>query len=185
MALASCMVTGLFAEIGPDSDDPDTVPDRVPLVGLKITIRPNLAENFFTDGEAALLPKIFEGTTDDQGRVCPLGAPRGVVGLPIIASDAVGQVPQSFTHEVEIRTRQGKILSRFHIPAPAGGTVDLVDHVPVAPSPGTGIDDLDEIEARVIVLASRAEEAVLRVESAVANLDDLPSLTLLYENGLV
>jgi hypothetical protein len=202
--LSYTKLTGRFIKAVLDGSDADAVPDSVPFTGLTIVIAADL--NPRRARVAGSTPPVtvdltpFTVTTDADGDVA---MPDGTKGVYIVSSNDPDLSPSGWTYSATI-TGTGYSPDKVTFIAPSGGTIDLASLTRVPANPGAELTAWNAAVTRAEAAAARAEAAagagggsvtLETLNQAIAThrasasphpaYDNIPSLTLLFENGLI
>jgi hypothetical protein len=201
-------VTGRFLLAYADGVDSDLNPDGVAAKGTVLfTPSPAYVKNLTaTPAPVTILPATIECQLDTDGYL--LGSD-GTRGVRLVATDDPDNNPLEWTWRVDFRlTDQDDVptrgISRFSFQLPSNTTVDLAALAPVPSADGTfylvgprgksayevaldnGFVGTEEEWLAFLEADSAAElSAHINNETPHPAYDDMNSLTLLFENGLV
>lgn len=204
-------VTGRFLLAYADGVDANLNPDGAAAKGsIFFTPSPSSLRNLEAEpAPVTILPSIVECVLDADGYL--LGSD-GTPGVRLIATDDPSNNPVQWTWRVDFKlTDQNDVpirgIKRFSFELPSDTTVDLAALTPVIDSKGTGyivgpqgVAGLSAYEIAVNNgfvgteeewVASLEADATAEINEHINNptphpaYDDIMSLTLLFENGLV
>lgn len=167
------LIVGAFESWVLDGSDPDALPDRKPMVGLKITITPSGTGGLIrneTDGTLVTIDPLsvttnadgvlgYYETEGDQGT--------WHTGVRAVSPQDDQLNPSGWTYRVEIRNAGNVRLTDFAITFPPDAVFDLAREAPVPPSPGTAVAEWERVRGEV---QAEAAAAVAEVTVAVTDL---------------
>jgi hypothetical protein len=171
-------VVGQFVQSVVDSADPGREPDMVGCSGT-LSFRPDRARMPLLEvvpNPMTVSNNAIPASLDVEGYVIDNNLLRGVT---LLSSDAIDA-----TYTVTINLTGLSPIS-FSFWLPAGGEIDLTTVAPIPSDPGTELAAWQAAVAQTQAAAAAAISAQLAVEAALGASEDIPSLTLLFENGLV
>lgn len=201
-------VTGRFLLAYADGVDANAQPDGVPAKGsVLFTPSPAYVKNLTaTPAPVTILPATVECSLDSEGYLLGSDGSRGV---RLIATDDPDNNPVEWTWRVDFRlTDQQDVptrgLARFSFELPSGVVVDLAALAPVPSADGTfylvGPRGKSAYEIAVELgfvgteqewIASLSADSSAAIAAHVASptphpaYDDMSSLALIFENGIV
>ena len=147
-SLTYCTVEGNFAAFIADGLDANDLPDWEAMSGTA-SITPNIpyGQNFATGEKRTFFPRPIACTIDADGDL----ARNGTKGVKLLA-DGPSISPQGFTYQIKFTlTPPGEetpvVYGPFDFSVVPGGTVNLVDVVPVAGTSGTPLAKGEQGEA--------------------------------------
>ena len=215
MPLSSCLIVGRFVSVSYDAAaDPDTTPESRPIKGLRVTFTPDLEGELLThatDGVFDIDPA--KAITDSQGHLTTLRGERGV-RIPATNDPEVSPVDFTYRVTIDtprghriadfhMAAPSGATLDlKTVVPVAKSTGYSINDALEVeqriiiraAEIEGTlqqveqvaaDIQTVDDSVDAALLSKTQAEAAALRAETAIAEIEDIPSLVLLFENGLV
>ena len=162
MALPSnigyCAITGHFIRAVLDGSDPGNEPDGVPVAGLQISIKADVAKPSLRHAasKTTILLDTIDVTTNANGDLIGKDL---VEGIKVIAGDNPSLGIFTYTATISGPTYPRQTLT---FDAPTGGTRDLSDLVEVPPAPGATLNAW--LEAKNSTLAAR-DEVLLALEN--------------------
>ena len=162
-------VVGRFVSFLADSDDPDEIPDEIPLTGM-VTLTPDVGymrlpgvtPSRVASIQSASCPIINGDVYPPDTTIENLPATPGVV---VMATEQPAGEPNRVNWTASISLSGGASMGTIAIDVPSNGIVDLATIVPAAPQPGiikvVSSEDRIGAELAAAEAAASADEASL------------------------